>query len=105
MTSYFNFSGAERKVIDLAIMFTFIEMLQLQGNLHYNVQFYDELLDTSLDDAGVELVVELLSDFVANRGFGVYIISHRKECARLCSGSMIFLEKKNGITTVVVESA
>jgi DNA repair exonuclease SbcCD ATPase subunit len=105
MTSYFNFSGAERKVIDLAIMFTFIEMLQLQGNLHYNVQFYDELLDTSLDDAGVELVVELLSDFVASRGFGVYIISHRKECARLCSGSMIFLEKKNGITTVAVESA
>jgi len=105
ITSYFNFSGAERKVIDLAIMFTFIEMLQLQGNLHYNIQFYDELLDTSLDEAGVELVVDILSEFVAKKGFGVYIISHRKECARLCSGSMIYLEKRNGITTVVTESA
>lgn len=105
MTSYFNFSGAERKVIDLAIMFTFIEMLQLQGNLFYNIQFYDELLDTSLDEAGVELVVDLLNDFVAKKGFGVYIISHRKECARLCSGSMIFLEKRNGITTIATESS
>lgn len=105
MASYFNFSGAERKVIDLAIMFTFIEMLQLQGNLLYNVQFYDELLDSSLDEAGVELVLGILNDFVNKNGIGVYIISHRKECTRFCSGSLIFLEKKNGITTLASQSS
>lgn len=105
MASYFNFSGAERKVIDLAIMFTFIEMLQLQGNLLYNVQFYDELLDSSLDEAGVELVLGILNDFVNKNGIGIYIISHRKECTRFCSGSLIFLEKKNGITTLASQSS
>ena len=100
LTTYFNFSGAERKVIDLAIMFTFIDMLNLQGNIFYNIQFYDELLDTSLDETGVELVLNLLNEFVSKNNFGVYVISHRKECARLVSGEMIILEKNNGITTL-----
>lgn len=95
---YFNFSGAEKKVIDLAIMFTFIEMLRLQSGVVYNIQFYDELLDTSLDEAGVELVVQLLTDLTQRYNCGVYIISHRKECAKLSTGEVIFLEKKDGIT-------
>ena len=103
-TTYFNFSGAERKVIDLAIMFSFIDMLSLQGNIFYNVQFYDELLDTSLDETGVELVLNLLNEFVSKNGFGIYVISHRKECARLVSGDIITLQKINGITTLANES-
>ena len=75
-------------------------MLNLQGNIFYNIQFYDELLDTSLDETGVELVLNLLNEFVSKNNFGVYVISHRKECARLVSGEMIILEKNNGITTL-----
>ena len=103
LTTYFNFSGAERKAVDLAIMFSFIDMLSLQGNIFYNIQFYDELLDTSLDETGVELVLNLLNEFVAKNNFGIYVISHRKECARLVSGDIIFLEKNNGITTLASE--
>lgn len=95
---YFNFSGAEKKVIDLAIMFTFIEMLRMQGNVVYNIQFYDELLDTSLDEAGVEMVVTLLNDIVTQFNSGIYIISHRKECSKLSTGDVVYLEKKDGIT-------
>jgi len=96
---YFNFSGAEKKVIDLAIMFTFIDMLRMQGNIIYNIQFYDELLDTSLDEAGVEMVVALLNDLVNQHQYGIYVISHRKECSKLSTGDVIFLQKKSGITT------
>jgi len=104
LTSYFNFSGAERKAIDLAIMFAFIDMLRLQGNIFYNIQFYDELLDTSLDETGVELVLSLLNEFVSKNNFGVYVISHRKECARFVTGDLIFLEKRNGITTLSAQT-
>lgn len=100
VTTYFNFSGAERKVIDLAIMFSFIDMLSLQGNIFYNIQFYDELLDTSLDETGVELVLNLLNELVAKNMFGIYIISHRKECSKFVAGDLIVLEKNNGITTL-----
>lgn len=101
ITSYFNFSGAERKVIDLAIMFAFIEMLKLQGNIHYNVQFYDELLDTSLDETGVELVLSLLTELTTINNYGLYVISHRKECSRMVTGDIICLEKRGGITTLL----
>jgi DNA repair exonuclease SbcCD ATPase subunit len=97
-TMYFNYSGAERKAIDLAVMFAFIDMLKMQTNVYYNVQFYDELLDTSLDSAGVENVVRLLNDFVEKYSYGIYVISHRKECSKLASGEVVFLEKNNGIT-------
>jgi DNA repair exonuclease SbcCD ATPase subunit len=95
---YFNFSGAEKKVIDLAVMFTFIEMLRLQSGVTYNIQFYDELLDTSLDEAGVELVIGLLNELTTTFNYGIYIISHRKECSKLSTGEVIFLQKRNGLT-------
>lgn len=98
LTCYDNYSGAERKVIDLAIMFTFLDMLKLQGNVHYNVQMYDELLDTSLDEAGVDLVLNVLNEFVTGKDLGIYIISHRKECAKISSSDIVFLEKTGGIT-------
>lgn len=98
LTCYDNYSGAEKKVIDLAIMFTFLEMLKLQGNVFYNVQFYDELLDTSLDETGVEMVLNILNEFTASKELGIYIISHRKECSKISSGDVVFLEKSNGIT-------
>jgi exonuclease SbcC len=97
-TMYFNYSGAERKAIDLAVMFAFIDMLKMQTNVYYNVQFYDELLDTSLDSAGVENVVKLLNDFVDKYSYGIYVISHRRECSKLANGEVVFLEKSNGIT-------
>jgi DNA repair exonuclease SbcCD ATPase subunit len=97
-TCYDNYSGAERKVIDLAIMFTFLDMLKLQGNVFYSLQMYDELLDTSLDEAGVEMVLGILNEFVLDKDLGIYIISHRKECAKISSNDLVFLEKSNGIT-------
>ena len=97
-TMYFNYSGAEKKAIDLAIMFSFIDMLKLQNNVYYNVQFYDELLDTSLDATGVENVIKLLNEFVEKNSYGIYVISHRKECSKFAKGEVVFLEKNNGIT-------
>lgn len=98
LTCYENYSGAERKVIDLAIMFTFLEMLRLQGNVYYNVQMYDELLDTSLDETGVEMVLGVLNELILGNDLGIYIISHRKECAKISSNDIVYLEKRNGIT-------
>jgi hypothetical protein len=97
-TMYFNYSGAERKAIDLAIMFAFIDILKMQTNINYNVQFYDELLDTSLDSSGVESVVKILNGFVDNENYGIYVISHRKECSKMSTGEVVFLEKDGGIT-------
>jgi len=99
--SYFNFSGAERKSIDLAILFTFMDMRRLQGDIAYNLVMFDELLDSSLDEKGVELVLNIIKDRVEQHKESIYIISHRKESIKSATGEVVVLEKKNSITTRV----
>lgn len=96
--SYFNFSGAERKNIDFACLFTFMDMRRLQGDVIYNISIYDELFDSSLDEKGVELITNILKERVTKHNECVIIISHRKESVQYATGDVIFLEKQNGIT-------
>jgi DNA repair exonuclease SbcCD ATPase subunit len=99
--SYFNFSGAERKNIDLAILFTFMDMRRLQGDIAYNLVMFDELLDSSLDEKGVELVLNIIKERIETYSESIYIISHRKESVKAATGDVVVLEKKNGITNRV----
>jgi len=98
--SYFNFSGAERKAIDLAMLFTFQDIRRAQADVWINLSMFDELFDSSLDEKGIELVLDILKDRVDNYNESIYIISHRKESKKYCiGGEIVYLEKKNGITT------
>ena len=99
--SYFNFSGAERKNIDLACLFAFMDIRRLQGDVAFNFSMYDELFDSSLDERGVELVIDILNERVENYNECAIVISHRKESTKLATGEVIFLEKQNGMTTRV----
>ena len=96
--SYFNFSGAERKNIDLACLFAFMDIRRLQGNVAFNFSVYDELLDSSLDERGVELVLGILRERIEKYNECIMVISHRKESIKFATGDIIFLEKKNGFT-------
>lgn len=99
--SYFNFSGAERKSIDLACLFTFSDLRRMQGGVQYNIAIYDELFDSSFDDKGIELIVEILKERVSKFGESAYVISHRKESLKAVTGEVVFLEKTGGITSRV----
>ena len=96
--SYFNFSGAERKAIDLACLFTFADIRRLQGNVKYNLTIYDELFDSSFDEKGIEIVTGILDKRVEELDECSIVISHRKESIKAVTGDIIFLEKENGIT-------
>jgi len=101
--SYHNFSGAEKKNIDLACLFAFMDIRRLQGSVAYNFSVYDELLDSSLDERGVDLVLSLLHERVEKYNECIIIISHRKESVKIGShyknpGEVIYLEKEKGIT-------
>jgi len=96
--SYFNFSGAEKKSIDIACMFAFSDIKRMQGGVKYNVTFYDELFDTSFDEKGIELVVDVLKERIEKYNEGCYIVSHRKESVKNTTGEIIFLEKEGDIT-------
>lgn len=96
--SYFNFSGAERKAIDLACLFAFSDIRRLQGGVSYNIAIYDELFDSSFDSKGIEIVTDILQDRADELSECIYVISHRKESLKAVTGDIIFLEKSGGIT-------
>ena len=98
LCSYFNFSGAERKNIDLACLFAFMDIRRLQGDVTFNFSIYDELFDSSLDERGVDLVTSILRERVEKYKECVYVISHRKESVKAATGEVVYLEKSNGIT-------
>jgi DNA repair exonuclease SbcCD ATPase subunit len=97
--SYFNFSGAERKAIDLACLFTFSDLRRMQGEVKYNISIYDELFDSSFDEKGIELVLDVLLDRVDTLEESILLISHRKESIKSVTGDVIYLQKQDGITT------
>ena len=98
---YYNFSGAERKAIDLACLFTFMDIRRLQGNLSINISMYDELLDSSMDEKGVDLVLDILKERIDKYKEAVYIISHRQESVKHVTGDIIFIVKKDGISRCI----
>jgi DNA repair exonuclease SbcCD ATPase subunit len=96
--SYFNFSGAERKSIDLACLFTFSDIRRVQGGVSYNIAIYDELFDSSFDEKGIELITDILKERVEMFNECAIVISHRKESVKAVTGEVIYLEKSKGIT-------
>lgn len=99
--SYFNLSGAERKSVDLACLFAFMDIVRLQGNVSFNLCFFDELLDTSFDSKGIELVLNILKERSEAYKECIYLISHRKESAKIATGEVVYLIKSGGNTSRV----
>jgi DNA repair exonuclease SbcCD ATPase subunit len=98
LKSYFNFSGGERKRIDLACLFSFLDIRRMQGDVHFSTIIYDELLDSSLDDKGVELVLDILRERSQMYNENCYIITHRGTTITEKIDNTIFLEKRNNFT-------
>jgi Fe-S cluster assembly ATPase SufC len=100
MKSYFNFSGGERKRIDLACLFAFADIRRLQGDVNFSTVFYDELLDSSLDDKGVSLVLKVLRERFNEINESCYIITHRGPEVTTKAEHTIHAIKRNGVTTL-----
>lgn len=99
--TYNNCSGAERKKIDLAISFAFADILKNHRQIEYNLTFFDEILDSSLDSKSLENVVEFITKQTAQQSHSVYIITHKQDISIPNVVETVMLEKKNGFTVRV----
>ena len=98
--SYFNFSGGERKRIDVAILFMFQDILRLYSGTSFSLSMYDELFDSAIDEAGIEKVLEILKKRVSEYEESIYIVSHNKSSLKSGFDSIIQLEKHKGKTKI-----
>jgi DNA repair exonuclease SbcCD ATPase subunit len=99
--TYFNFSGGEKKRIDLACLFAFLDIRRLQGDVNFSTIFYDELIDSALDEKGIELTLDILRDRFEQFKESCYIITHRGSSVLQGIDSVIKLEKRNGQTYLI----
>ena len=99
--SYFNFSGGERKRIDIAILFMFQDILRSQTGVSFNLSMYDELFDSAIDECGIHKVMEILNQRREKYNESIYIVSHNKSALSYSYNNIIQLQKREGITSIV----
>lgn len=100
--SYFNFSGGERKRIDLAILFMFQDLMRIQSGTSFSLSMYDELFDSAIDEKGVSKILDILRERVERYDENIYIISHNKESLNSGINQFVLLEKHNGKTKILM---
>lgn len=70
---YENLSAGQKQRLDLSIFLTFREIAQLRSKVSANILILDEILDTSIDQEGLELLIGLLKKQKLN----ILAISHK----------------------------
>jgi len=104
IVKYASFSEGEKKKIDMAILFSFIDVTKKIANWNCNLLVIDELLDSSIDDNGLEKLLESLERMSAEDSeMGIYIISHRfkSEYKHFFSSMVEVSKNKDGFSKIV----
>lgn len=73
--SYASFSEGEKLRIDLALLFTWRAVSKLRNSVSTNLLIMDEIMDSSLDNAGTEEFLKIINELTADSN--IFIISHK----------------------------
>lgn len=73
--TYESFSEGEKMRIDLALLFTWRAVSKLRNSATTNLLIMDEVFDSSLDGAGTEEFLKIITDL--NKDTNVFVISHK----------------------------
>ncbi len=91
-----NLSRGERNRLILSLSFAFRDVWEgLYQNI--NLLFIDEMIDSGMDTAGVELALSILKKIARDREKNIYLISHRDELVGRVN-SVLRVIKESGFT-------
>lgn len=98
--NYNNFSSGEKKRIDLALMFTLIDIAKTRSSIDCNILILDEVLDTSLCSDGTESFMTFLkTTFKQNYpDLCTYVVTHKSDITEDNFDTVVQLEKINEFT-------
>jgi ABC-type Mn2+/Zn2+ transport system ATPase subunit len=66
--------------------------------VEYNIAFYDEILDSSVDNKSLEHIIDFIAEKAANNGKSIYIVTHKTDIMMPQLTETVLLEKRNGFT-------
>ena len=82
----------------MAILFTWRYIAQLRNSCSCSNIFIDEVLDSSLDAAGIESIMKLFRSFDDSH---IFVISHRESVQELDFDRVLTIEKRNQFSTII----
>ena len=96
--SYANFSEGEKMRIDLALLFTWLQIAKLKNSTNTNLLILDEVFDSSLDGVGTEEFLKLIHEMGTDTN--VFVISHKGDQLFDKFRSIIKFEKVNNFSRI-----
>jgi DNA repair exonuclease SbcCD ATPase subunit len=96
--SYKGNSGGEKAKADLAINFTISDLIAARAKKSYPQRFFDEPFE-SLDESGIEAVMELLSKMVHQCG-SIFVVTHQSIMKGMFD-KIITVTKERGVTRIL----
>lgn len=75
---YHGLSQGQKRKLHFSISMAFRDFVSMIGDFSINILFLDEVLDISVDDTGLDNMVEILKSKVKDIG-GIYLMTHRGE--------------------------
>lgn len=94
--SYGSFSQGERMRIDLALLFAFRELSRVRNASPCNILFLDEVMDSSLDSAGTDEFIKIISTYAKKNN--IFVISHKHHQINDSFSNVIKIEKKKNFS-------
>ncbi len=98
--SYGALSGGEIKSINLSIQLACNDIAALQSDTTLGISFFDEMIDGSLDDIGVELLMNIIKTRQESTDDCVMVVTHRKELKNIEYNGILTIEKENGFSKI-----
>jgi DNA repair exonuclease SbcCD ATPase subunit len=100
---YENFSAGEQKRIDVAWLFTILDISRMRNSVDCNVLILDEVLDSSMCANGINHLMEYLKiDFKREYpNMCTYIITHKSEISYDDFDKIVKVKKENGFTKII----
>lgn len=75
--SYASFSEGEKHRINLALLFAWRAVAGLRNTTNTNLLIFDEVLDGSLDDVGVDCFLQMIKEFGSH--INIFVITHKQD--------------------------
>lgn len=92
--SYANFSEGEKQRLDLALLFAWRMIAKEKNSVHTNLLIMDEVVDSYLDQAATESILELLNSDTF-KDTNIIMISHKNTIADKFSATKYFKKVKD----------
>ena len=98
--SYGNLSGGEARSMDLAILFSLLDISRLQFGVFPDILMLDELLDSSIDKNGIDEIMKIVWLRQMEDNSKIFLVTHRSDWTELTGMRKYKVEKESGFSSI-----